>query len=383
MFTKYRLYALIAASTLLAAPALAQETIKIGVSQPLTGPVAAAGTYVANGARLAAEQLNAQGGVLGKKIELIVEDNKSNPREAVNTAEKLILRDKVPVMIGAWGSTFTLATMPKLQEYGVPMVVETASSSKITTAGNPWVFRISPTSRMEALAFAKQLQSFSPAIKKVDFLAVNNDWGLGATTEFKNVFAQHGIEVGRVETMSPDATDLSAQLAALRETGSDTLIVTSGVEQLTLAIRQASEQRLKQRIITTGGSFPEPLIQNPGPKGYVSTHLLFFSPWTADKAVHPEIAKAYMDGWKQKGYPFPGLTEGFRGYDAVLTVADAIKRAGKAEPEAIRQALWETKVAGVNGDVSFIKDGPAGKESGQNEPNIYIVQLKDGVVSAQ
>src|SRR5690606_10699482 len=137
----------------------------IGVSQPLTGPVAAAGTYVANGARLAAEQLNAQGGVLGKKIELIVEDNKSNPREAVNTAEKLILRDKVPVMIGAWGSTFTLATMPKLQEYGVPMVVETASSSKITTAGNPWVFRISPTSRMEALAFAKQLQSFSPAIK--------------------------------------------------------------------------------------------------------------------------------------------------------------------------------------------------------------------------
>ncbi|OZI45162.1 ABC transporter substrate-binding protein [Bordetella genomosp. 4] len=383
MFTKYRLYALIAASTLLAAPALAQETIKIGVSQPLTGPVAAAGTYVANGARLAAEQLNAQGGVLGKKIELIVEDNKSNPREAVNTAEKLILRDKVPVMIGAWGSTFTLATMPKLQEYGVPMVVETASSSKITTAGNPWVFRISPTSRMEALAFAKQLQSFSPAIKKVDFLAVNNDWGLGATTEFKNVFAQHGIEVGRVETMSPDATDLSAQLAALRETGSDTLIVTSGVEQLTLAIRQASEQRLKQRIITTGGSFPEPLIENPGPKGYVSTHLLFFSPWTADKALHPEIAKAYMDGWKQKGYPFPGLTEGFRGYDAVLTVADAIKRAGKAEPEAIRQALWETKVAGVNGDVSFIKDGPAGKESGQNEPNIYIVQLKDGVVSAQ
>src|SRR5690606_2489689 len=221
------------------------------------------------------------------------------------------------------------------------------------------------------------LQSFSPAIKKVDFLAVNNDWGLGATTEFKNVFAQHGIEVGRVETMSPDATDLSAQLAALRETGSDTLIVTSGVEQWPLAIRQASEQPLKQRIITTGGSFPEPLIQNPGPKGYVSTHLLFFSPWTADKALHPEIAKAYMDGWKQKGYPFPGLTEGFRGYDAVLTVADAIKRAGKAEPEAIRQALWETKVAGVNGDVSFIKDGPAGKESGQNEPNIYIVQLKD------
>ncbi|GAA5233945.1 ABC transporter substrate-binding protein [Verticiella sediminum] len=379
---KTRVFAAIASSFVLGAAAQA-DTIKIGVSQPLTGPVAASGTYVANGARLAAEHLNANGGVLGKQIELVVEDNKSNPREAVNTAEKLILRDKVPVMIGAWGSTFTLATMPKLEEYGVPMVVETASSSKITTAGNPWVFRISPTSRMEAQAFAKQLSTFDPPIKKVDFLSVNNDWGLGAATEFKAMFEANGIDVGRTETVSQDATDLSAQLNALRNTGSDTLIVTSGVEQLTLAIRQASEQRLPQRIITTGGSFPEQLLDNPGPKGYVSTHLLFFSPWTADKALHPEIAKAYMEGWKAKNYPFPGLTEGFRGYDAVLTVAKAIELAGEAEPKAIRDALWKTEVAGINGDIAFVKDGPEGKESGQNQPNVYVVQLQDGKVTAQ
>jgi len=382
MFNKNRLLTLLAFSALCSAPALAQETIKIGISQPLTGVVAASGTYVTNGARLAAEHINARGGVLGKPIQLIVEDNKSNPREAVNTAEKLILRDKVPVMMGAWGSTFTLATMPKLEEYGVPMVVETASSSKITTAGNPWVFRISPTSHMEALAFAKKLSSFKPAIKKVDFLSVNNDWGLGAANAFRGVFKEHGIEVGRAETVSPDATDLSAQLAAIRNSDSDTIIVTSGVEQLTLAIRQAAEQRVTKRIITTGGSFPEQLIANPGPKGYVSTHLLFFSPWTAEQALHPEIAKAYMDGWKDKKYPFPGSTEGFRGYDAILTIAAAIEKAGKAEPKAIRDALWDTKVKGVNGDIAFQKDGPSGKESGQNAPNIYIVELKDGNVTA-
>jgi ABC-type branched-chain amino acid transport systems, periplasmic component len=383
MIQKTRLYAVLAASILFAAPAVAQNTIKIGVSQPLTGAVAASGNYVANGARLAAEHINSQGGVLGRQIELVIEDNKSNPREAVNTAEKLILRDKVPVMIGAWGSTFTLATLPKLEEYGIPMVVETASSSKVTTSGNPWVFRISPTSRMEAQAFAKKLASFDPPIKKVDFLSVNNDWGLGAATEFKAMFAKEGIEIGRMETMAPEATDLSAQLAALKGSGSDTLIVTSGVEQLTLAIRQAAEQRLSQRIVTTGGSFPEQLLENPGPKGYVSTHLLFFSPWTADKALYPEIAKAYMDGWKAKNLPFPGLTEGFRGYDAVLTVAEALRLAGSDDPKAIRDALWKTKVKGVNGDISFVKDGPAGKESGQNEPNVYIVQLKDGTVTAQ
>ncbi len=382
MFKSSHLLSTLALGVLMATSAHAQS-IKIGMSQPLTGPVAASGTYVANGARLAVEHLNAKGGVLGQPLQLIVEDNKSNPREAVNAAEKLILRDKVPVMIGAWGSTFTLATMPKLEEYGVPLVVETASSSKVTTAGNPWVFRISPTSRMEALAFAEKLASFDPPIKKVDFLSVNNDWGLGAVTEFEAMFKEHGIEVGRKETVSPDATDLSAQLAALRATGSDSLIVTSGVEQLTLAIRQASEQRLPHRIITSGGSFPEQLLDHPAPKGYVSTHLLFFSPWTVDAAVHPEVAKAYVDGWQDKKYPFPGLTEGFRGYDAVLTVAKAIELAGKAEPEAIRDALWKTEVAGVNGDIAFQKDGPEGKESGQNAPNVYVVQLADGKVTAQ
>lgn len=368
---------------LTATSAYAQETIKIGVSEPLTGPVAASGTYVTNGARIAADYVNQNGGVLGKKLQLVIEDNKSNPREAVNSVEKLILKDKVPVLMGAWSSTFTLAVMPKLMEYGVPMVVETASSSKITTAGNPWVFRTSPTSAMEAKAFAKLIDSYSPAIKKVDFLAVNNDWGLGAAVEFKKMLEAKGIAIGRTETMTPDMTYLSAQLAALKGSGSDTVIVTSGIEQLTLAIRQAGEQRLPQRIITTGGSFPEPLLKTPGPKGYVSQHLLFFAPWAPERAKHPAIAKAFMDGWKARGLEFAGQTEGFRGFDAILTIAEAIRVSGKAEPAAIRDALWKVQVQGANGDIAFGKEGPAGKESGQAAPNVYVVELKDGQVSVK
>lgn len=383
MLQRTTLFAALLAGAVMASPAFAADPIKIGVSQPLTGPVAAAGNYVANGARLAAEHINSQGGVLGRQLELVIEDNKSNPREAVNSAEKLILRDKVPVLMGAWGSTFTLATMPKLEEYGVPMVVETASSSKITTAGNPWVFRISPTSQMEALAFSKKLDTFDPPIKKVDFLSVNNDWGLGAAQAFKAILEEKGIEIGRTETMTPDATDLSAQLTALKQSGGDTLILTSGVEQLTLGIRQAAEQRLPQRIVTSGGSFPEPLLATPGPKGYVSTHLLFFSPWTVENAKYADIARTYVDAWNKKDLPFSGLTEGFRGYDAILTIAQAIEKAGKADPEAIRDALWTVQVKGVNGDIAFAKEGPAGKESGQNAPNVYIVQLQDGKVTAQ
>src|SRR5215208_997480 len=132
----------------------AADPIRIGVNQPLTGAVAASGNFVVNGAKIAADEINAKGGILGSKIELVIEDNKSNPTEAVAAAEKLIVRDKVPVMMGAWSSTYTLAVMPKLMEYKVPMLVETSSSDKITTSGNPYVFRISPTSGMEAKAFA-------------------------------------------------------------------------------------------------------------------------------------------------------------------------------------------------------------------------------------
>src|SRR3954464_15418137 len=170
-------------STLLVAgSALAQEPIKIGRPQPLTGAFAASGNYVAQGAKMAEDAINAQGGVLGRKIQLVIEDNKSNPTEAVATAEKLMSKDKVPVMMGAWSSTLTLAVMPKLMEYQVPMLVETSSSGKITTSGNPYIFRISPTSEMEAKAFAGYLKPLG--IKKADFLATNNDFGLGASQEF-------------------------------------------------------------------------------------------------------------------------------------------------------------------------------------------------------
>src|SRR5215468_3880117 len=177
--------------------AAAQDSIKVGVIQPLTGAFAASGNYVANGAKIAADEINAKGGVLGKKLELVIEDNKSNPTEAAAVAEKLIVRDKVPVMMGAWGSGFTLAIMPKLMEYKVPMLVETSSAGKITISGNPYIFRISPTSEMEAKAFAGYVKPLG--IKKADFLATNNDFGLGASKEFSEMLKANGATVGVME----------------------------------------------------------------------------------------------------------------------------------------------------------------------------------------
>src|SRR5256885_5449512 len=158
--------------------AAAQESIKVGVIQPLTGAFAASGNYVANGAKIAADEINAKGGVLGKKLELVIEDNKSNPTEAAAVAEKLIVRDKVPVLMGAWGSGFTLAIMPKLMEYKVPMLVETSSAGKITTSGNPYIFRISPPSAVEAVPFPKIFHKLT--LRQAGLLPLNKDWGRSA-----------------------------------------------------------------------------------------------------------------------------------------------------------------------------------------------------------
>jgi branched-chain amino acid transport system substrate-binding protein len=359
--------------------AAAQSTIKIGVVQPLTGAFAASGTDVTNGAKIAADEINAKGGVLGSRLELVIEDTKANPTEAASVAEKLVVRDKVPVLMGASASTATLAVMPKLMEYKVPMLVETSSSSKITTSGNPYIFRISPPSEIEAAVFGKIVGKIG--IKKADFLVVNNDWGRGTADEFARMLKEHGIQVGLVERMDQGAQDMSAQLAKLKASDADTLIVTTAVEQLSLVLKQSAALRLDARIITTGGSQnPDQLIENVGKAADGSWHLTFFTPWSIEATPDPAVSKAFIAEWSKRGLPFGSLTQGFRGYDGIRAIAEAIKIAGKAEPEAIREAFWKVNVLGLNGPIKFEKEGPKGKESGQSTPSIYLVKIDNGKV---
>jgi branched-chain amino acid transport system substrate-binding protein len=362
-------------------PAAAQsgEPVKIGVIQPLSGPVAASGNYIRMGAEIARDWINGKGGVLNRPVLLLIEDNKSDPKEAATAAEKLIVRDKVPVIVGAWGSSMTLAAMPKLEEYGVPMVVETSSAATITKRGNPWVFRISPPSEMEAIGLEKYLKDFG--VKQADFLAVNTDWGRGAAAAFGDLLKRSGAAVGATEFMEQSATDMNAQLTKIKAGPADTLFLTTSVEQITLVLKQAQEQRLTRKIITTGGSSsPSQLVKHAGAAAEGTYHILFFLPWFPEAMPDGKLAKAFVDEWNKRGHPFEGLTEGFRGHDGVLTAVEAIRIAGRAEPKAVRDALWKVSVTGVNGPIKFAKDGPAGKESGQSQPSIFIVQIKDGKI---
>lgn len=368
------------AFSLMAGTAFAADTIKIGVNEPLTGAFAASGTYVVNGAKIAADEINAKGGILGKKVELVIEDNKSNPTEAASVAEKLITSDKVPVLMGAWGSSLTLATMPKLEEYSVPMLVETSSSGKITTSGNPFIFRISPPSAVEAEAFEPSVKKLG--LKKVDFLVINNDWGRGAAVDFSKMLKANGVEVGLVETMDQSAQDMSAQLAKLKASDADTIMVTSAVDQLTLLFKQMAALGLKKRVITTGGSQnPDQIIAQAGAAADGTMHLTTFLPWWPEKTPNPEATAYFLNEWKKRGFDFAGATESFRGYDGIRTVAAAIAAGGGTDPASIHKGFWKVDFMGLNGPIKFQKSGPAGKESGQSKPNVYIIEISGGKVN--
>jgi branched-chain amino acid transport system substrate-binding protein len=270
--------------------------------------------------------------------------------------------------------------MPKLEEYGVPMVVETSSAASITKRGNPWVFRISPPSEMEALGLEQYVDQLG--VKRADFLAVNTDWGRGAVGAFGDMLKKKGVQVGGAEYMDQAATDMNAQITKIKGGNGDTLFLTTSVEQITLVLKQAQEQRFQRKIITTGGSSsPNQLVKQAGAAAEGSYHILFFMPWFPEAMPDAKLAKAFVDEWQKRGHPFEGLTEGFRGHDGIATLAEALRIAGRPEPQAVRDALWKVNITGVNGPIRFEKDGPAGKESGQSKPSIFIVQIRNGQVA--
>src|SRR5262249_42025225 len=197
-------------------------------------------------------------------------------------------------------------------------------------------------------------------IKKVDFLVVNNDWGRGAAEDFGKMFKAKGIEVGFVETMDQAAQDMSAQLAKIKASDADTLIVTTAVEQLTLVFKQMAALGMQRRVITTGGSqSPDQLIEQAGAAVNGTMHLTFFAPWVPEATSFPDATKRFLAEWNKRGLSFAGVTESFRGYDGINTIVAAIAKAGKADPEAIRAAFWQVELDRLNGKIKFTQAGPA------------------------
>jgi len=359
------------------------EPIKIGLIQPLSGPVAAAGIAVKNGAFIAKDEINASGGINGRPIELIVEDSANDPATATNAANKLITRDNVLAIIGAWGSSPTLAVVPVCRNNKVPQLVETASSYKVTDRneqGNEWVFRLSPPTRMEAAAMREHLVK-DLGFKKVMFLSVNNDWGRGAILDYTKVLKETGGEIVGQELFEQDETNFTHILTKVKNSPADSIILTTDAAQVALIAEQGRNIGLTQKILVTGGScFLDKVIKLVGAKAAegIYASMFYAGAYDPNKSANPEKARYFNEEWKKRGYDWIEITEGARGYDAVMTMAEALKQLPPQNitREGIRDALAKVKLKGIiYGDISF---GEWGSFINQNAAPVAIAVVKNG-----
>lgn len=360
--------------------AASSDQISIGVAQPLSGPVASAGQAVAHGAEIAAQEINSSGGINGKNIKLVIEDDANDPATCVSVAQRLSQQAQVSAVMGGWGSSCTLAMQPVLERAQVPLLVETSSSDDVTdknASGNEWTYRISPTSTMEATALKGVLGDMG--IKKAFMLSVNNDFGLGAAEHYGETLSGMGVDVLGTAKFDQTEQSFSTFVTQAIESGADTWIVTTDAAQIALLLKEAQGQGAKARIITTGGSNSPVQVKGlAGAAAVEDTYATMFYPsFDPSLAADEAGAKKFNAAWEEKGYDPGEMTEGVRGYQGIKVLAEALRNVeDPADREQVRDALADVQVDGaIYGEIAFQNWNDL---MNQAVPPVYLVQTDNG-----
>lgn len=360
-----------AAIAALAGSAGAQEKIRIGASTPITGPVAYGALQERRGLDLALREINQGGGVLGRQLELVYEDNQCNPSVSVNVTNKLI-DGGVPVIIGAQCSSAVLAAMPVLLRAKIPMLSSIATNPKISeqagAGGNPWVFRLNPSDRELSVANAKYLKSLGN-IRKIAILAESTDYGRGGAEAFSTAAKANGLEVVSIDFHQLGAPDFTTVIAKLRNNGAQAVAIYQAPGDNVNFARQALAQGLTATMtgkINFDGDVVAELIRQGAYKGANTSYP--YSP-AVDTPENKAFASKVM-----AAYGETSTYETFAGYESLYVLAEAIKRAGRVEPAAIRDELAKTHYRSMMGAVVRFND------HNQAHNNAAVVAIEDGKV---
>jgi branched-chain amino acid transport system substrate-binding protein len=328
----------------------AQETVKLGVIQPLTGSVAYNGQAFVAGAKLAVERRNAAGGVSGKKIELVIEDGQCRPANSVNAAEKLIQRDKVVALTGAFCSSATAAVMPVAEKYKIPLLTGVSSKADLSEKGLQYFFRSAETDRLMSRTFSKILAD-KLQLKSVAYIGVNDDWGRGGVEDFSKDLEALGVKTVMKEYFDHGATDFYTLLTKLRASKADGVFVAAETQDGSILVKQFKEFGLKTKIFGVGSWATADFI---GLTGEASEGIYAAVPYAS--SLPGERNKVFVDLYSAAYKEKPGKY-GAAGYNAMNIMMEAVERAGKAEPDAIRDALRKTDYAAPNGHYRFTEKG--------------------------
>jgi branched-chain amino acid transport system substrate-binding protein len=322
--------------------------IKIGEFASLTGKEAAFGQSSHKGTLLAIEELNAAGGLLGRKLELVVEDNQSKSGESATIAKKLISRDKVVALLGEVASMRSLEAAPIAQQAKIPMISPSSTNPKVTEIGN-YIFRVCFIDPFQGVAMAKFARSHLKVRKVALLTSVSSAYSVGLAKYFKEQIARDGGTVAIEQKYSEGDKDFKAQLTAIKAAGVEGIFVPGYYTEAALICKQARDLGLNvplfggdgweaPQLVTIGGAAVEGT--------YFSTH---YSPEHQTPAIKNFVAK-FKQRW---GNEVPDAMAAL-GYDSVMVLADAIKRAGTTESAKLRDALAATKgFAGVSGTTTL------------------------------
>ena len=350
-----------------AGSAFAQETIKIGEFGSLTGDNASFGTSQNNGVQMAVEEINAAGGVLGKKIDLTVEDNMTKQGETTTIARKLISQDHVVAIIGEVASSKTLEAAPIAQAAKIPLIATAATNPKVTQTGD-YVFRVCFTDDFQAVVIARfVLEKLKQ--KNIAFMTdVKQDYSVGLTKIAKDYLAKNGGNIVKEQSYSSGDKDFRAQLTDLKSANPDVIIITGYYPEASLIAKQARQFGIKATLVGGDGWDGSSLI----PVGGKAIEGAFFSNHFSTEDKSP-LVQDFVKKYKQKYNAVPDAFAAL-GYDATKLLADAIKRAGSTDPDKIRAAIQDTEgFPGVSGKITIGKDRNAVKSA-------VILTIKDGAL---
>ncbi len=340
-----------------AAPAAAPagDPVKIGFFMSLTGRDASFGEAALRGARLAIDDLNAAGGILGRPVELVVEDNRSLPGESATAVKKLLGRDKVVALVGECASSRTLEAAPLAQAAGVPLVTPASTNPRVTAVGD-CVFRVcfaDPFQGAVLATYAWKNLGLRRAALLVDSSA---SYSVGLAEVFAKTFTGLGGEIVASQKYAGGDKDFRAQLTAIRATRAEAIFLPGYYVEAGLAARQARELGLTATLLGGDGFEAPQLLEIGGEALEGAVYSTHYSAESADPVSRRFVA-AYTARHGRAPVGLAALT-----YDAVQLIADAATRAGSVERGPLKQALADTReFAGVTGRTGFDENRDAQK----------------------
>jgi branched-chain amino acid transport system substrate-binding protein len=365
----------VAAAAADAPPAQAADPIRIGAIFSVTGPASFLGEPERNTVKMLEEDLNKAGGLLGRKLEIIVYDDESDATKAVTAVDRLLKRDRVVAIVGPSTSGSTLAVVSKVEEAKVPLV-SCAAAKKIVEPVKRWVFKVAAS---DILAVKKIFADLKQrGLTKVAILTASDAYGAGGREDIKELAPRTGITLVADEVFGPKDTDMTAQLTRIKGTAAQAIIVWGTNPGPAVIARNRAQLRIATPLYMSSGVASKKFIELAGPDSVAGILLpagrLLVEGQLPGSHPQKKILSGYIKEY-EKRFAQPVSTFGGHAWDAVMVVAQAIRNGASAEPAAIRDAL--EKIRGFYGTAGEFNFSPE-DHSGLTEDAFAMIRIAKG-----